>query len=83
MTRPYEHKIVRDLAWCFKSPQLISNDSGLDLITDEWCKKVTEPSETWLEQLDEDPSHLIDWMQKQNLYIHKIQNEKTKFSTDF
>jgi hypothetical protein len=57
---PYQHPVVRDLAWVMISPGLLQTaPPGQALVTDDWCRQVYAANEHHLRELDENPAPLL------------------------
>ena len=65
-TALFYSKAVRDLAWTFSSPDLLSADAGVPVCSPSWCRRAYERSLPWLLALDADPTPLEDWLQRQH-----------------
>ncbi len=58
---PFRHKVVRDLVWSLGSPHMVTEK--YPIVSDQWAHSIVLDNLDWIEVLDEDPSHLLDWMQ--------------------
>ncbi len=62
---PYRHPVVRDLAWVMASPGLLQKaPEGQMLVADEWCHYIYTTHESYLRELDENPTPLLDAISK-------------------
>lgn len=72
---PYRHKVVRDLEWVISSPQMLasslnretetrkSNDArSQEIVPDEWAHRIVTQAQSWLDEIDTNPAHLVDWI---------------------
>lgn len=68
---PFQHAVVRDLAWVMASPGLIKSPMDDDrLVTDAWCQQTYVESEAALMALDKDPQPLLNYLS--NLKSHRL-----------
>jgi len=63
MKQKYKHKVVRDLAWCIESENLLSHSICLPLDTFE-----AEALEKHLSELEVDPSPLVNFLASKNTH---------------
>jgi uncharacterized protein len=57
---PYQHPVVRDLAWVMAAPGLLhSAPAGQVLVDDAWCRQIYVTHEQQLRELDENPAPLL------------------------
>ena len=68
---PFQHAVVRDLAWVMFSPGLINPlvDHN-QLVTDEWCRQTYVDHIGKLYDLDKDPQPLLNYLS--NLKSHRL-----------
>jgi uncharacterized protein len=59
------HPDVASLAWAIYSTPLMGEVPGMQLCGESWCLEQYELHSAWLVELDEDPTPLLDWMQKE------------------
>jgi len=63
----YKNPQVRALIWCLISPGLVKKSSVYPAcVTQQWCQKIYETIQPFLEQLDQDPKPLIQWLKDRN-----------------
>ena len=58
-------QVVRDLAWAFSSPHLLSSsvsEHDVTIFTDAEATATLTASHEWLAALDADPTHLLKWV---------------------
>jgi hypothetical protein len=64
----FKHKSVRDLTWAFGSVNIIEGSDLIDgpvrVFENKSARDVLESSAIWLYSLDDDPSHLLSWLEE-------------------
>ena len=70
----FKHQVVRDLAWSLWGPALLIHEKPYDEdSTQETSFTVDVP---WLQQLDDQPSFLIEYLDKNFKHIKLYENLK-------
>ena len=68
---PFQHAVVRDLAWVMFSPGLMKSATDDDrLVTDEWCQQTYVEHVGKLYDLDKDPQPLLNYLS--HLKSHRL-----------
>ncbi|ORX95065.1 hypothetical protein K493DRAFT_26836 [Basidiobolus meristosporus CBS 931.73] len=69
----FRHKAVRHLAWVLHGEPIFQEPTGLrrSFVAREWGLAEYERSRAWLEALDEDPSPLYEFLNRQKA-IHRL-----------
>lgn len=66
---PYQHPVVRDLAWVMRSPGLLRmGPAGQVIVADDWCRQIYIDAAQQLGALDNDPSPLLQALSQNKSY---------------
>ena len=79
--RIFLSKAVRDLHWVLASPHMLSAASCAAAVGDSWCSSLVERSLAWLRELDREPAHLEQWLQRQDRYYRPLVRSEMSLSS--
>lgn len=72
----YKDPYVRALVWCLISPGLVKEVAVYPAcVSQQWCLEIYEKIKPFLQQLDQDPTLLIKWLEKQKSWCLGIRFE--------